>query len=682
MPFRPDIEGIRAIAVLLVVLAHAGVPFLQGGYVGVDVFFVISGFLITSLLFSELERTGTISIRRFYARRAVRLLPAATLVILATLFAAWLWLPVTRFKSIVFDAVSSAFYVINYRLAVNGTDYLASEEAPSPFQHFWSLAVEEQFYLVWPILLILTAVIWRKRPATVRRPIFLVLLLLAVVSFSLSVTQTASAAPWAYFGIHTRAWELALGAFVALSATQAAKLPKALASAISWLGLAAVVTAAVRFDAATEFPGYLALLPTAGAALLIFGGCAKQGDVQGLLSTQPMQLIGKLSYGWYLWHWPLLIIGPAAFGIEPSITAGLGLAGAGLLLAAISYELVENPLRGAPSLRRRPFRGIGLGVAMSGMVALASVLAVTVLPQATGTGNAADPGLELTEGGFTQEQLTELLIEAAETTTVPANLKPSLEDAKDDQPVTYPDGCHLGFDETTAESDCLYGDPNGENTMVLMGDSHAAQWFPALEAIAREAGWRLFNATKSACPVADVATYNSTFDRPYTECIDWRNATFEWITQTRPQLAVISTSDGNSADGQGNLDQLWLDGISSTVDRLQEGDTRVAYLADTPSFAHDVPECIADNLSNVTPCVQATTEGYREPNRRQMVIDMLSQTEVKVIDPGAWICGPETCPVIVGNLMVFKDKHHLSTPYVRMLTPLLADALGFGGSGD
>ncbi|HZE39724.1 MAG TPA: acyltransferase, partial [Stackebrandtia sp.] len=372
--FRPDIEGLRAVAVGAVVLGHAGAPFFHGGYVGVDVFFVISGFLITSLLLRERLGTGRISIKGFYARRVTRLLPASALVVAATLVASWLWLPATRFASIVGDALASAFYLVNDRLAVSGTDYLNADAAPSPLQHFWSLAVEEQFYFVWPVLLIVLTVAWRHRTSIRRKPIAAVLAVLVVVSLAISVVQTSASAPWAYFGTQTRVWELALGALVAVAANRLSAIRSGPAAALTWCGLAAVAVSVLWFDDATAYPGYAAALPVVGAAAVIAGGCARpRGGAGLLLDTGPFQFLGKISYGYYLWHWPVLMIGPAALGVAASLKVNLALVAGALVLALLSYHLIENPVRRRKILKQKPWRGIGLGAALSAGTAAIAV---------------------------------------------------------------------------------------------------------------------------------------------------------------------------------------------------------------------------------------------------------------------------------------------------------------------
>ncbi|GAB3999788.1 hypothetical protein GCM10029992_29600 [Glycomyces albus] len=386
--FRPDIEGLRAIAVGLVVLGHAGFPFLDGGFIGVDVFFVISGFLITSLLLRELSGTGRISVVGFYARRATRLLPMAATVTVATLAAAWLWLPPARLESIAGDALASSLYAVNYRLAVEGTDYLNAEQDPSPFQHFWSLAVEEQFYLVWPLLLLAVALLLRRRPELVRDGLTVVLIAIAGSTFAASAVLTPDDPVWSYFGLHTRGWELAIGALVAVGASAFARAPRPLAAALMWGGLAAVVWSALAFDESTVFPGTAAAVPVLGTAAAIAGGCASPRlGAGGLLALPAFQVLGRLSYGLYLWHWPILMIGPAALGLEATVRLNLVLAAAALGLTAITHEVIENPVRFAKFFKRLPWRGVGLGLALTGSTAALAFAAGSVLaPDATGDG--------------------------------------------------------------------------------------------------------------------------------------------------------------------------------------------------------------------------------------------------------------------------------------------------------
>ncbi|MCY1142461.1 acyltransferase [Actinoplanes sp. Pm04-4] len=335
--FRPDIEGLRAVAVVLVVLFHAGVPGLAGGYIGVDVFFVISGFLITSLMLREIRRTGRLSLIGFYARRARRILPAAALVLVATLLASYQWLGFLRGDEIARDVVWSALFAGNFRFAAEGVDYLASQGAPSPVQHFWSLAVEEQFYFVWPAAVVL--LLWLG----FRWAIGWWLAAAVAGSLAYSIWQTGT---WAYFSPATRGWELGAGCLLALVATRLDRIPYRVATALAGTGLALIVVAAFTFDAATPFPGYAAVLPVLGATLVLAG----RGD--SVLGRWPLVWLGRLSYSFYLWHWPVLVIAEQAYGGPLPATTRALLVAASLGLAVITYACLENPIRRSGHLRR------------------------------------------------------------------------------------------------------------------------------------------------------------------------------------------------------------------------------------------------------------------------------------------------------------------------------------------
>ena len=675
LAFRPDIEGLRAVAVTLVVLSHAGIGLFAGGYVGVDVFFVISGFLITTLLRKEIRARGTISLAGFYARRAVRLLPVSAVVLVATLVASWLWLPATRFRSISWDALFSTFYGINWRLAYEGTEYLNATAAPSPLQHLWSLAVEEQFYLVWPLLLLAVGAGRRARVA---------LAVLVVVSLAVSVRQTPAAAPWAYFGSHTRAWELGLGALVALGAGALARTPRMLAAALTWAGLGAVLLASALFDERTAFPGYAALLPVLGSAAVIAGGIAAGGLGTGrLLGVAPFQLVGKLSYGWYLWHWPVLMIWPAALARDPSIKGNLIFAAGALGLAFVSYHLVENPVRTRRWLRARARRGLSLGLVLS-LSAAALAGAATRLPPPLPTGPAAvDTAAVLAAAPDPQARLTELINGSLVTTRMPANLRPALETAGDELPRVYRDLCHVNYDQSRQDRPCVYGDPAGARTVYLIGDSHAMHWFPALDDLARAHGWKLVALTKSACQLPRVLVYNPVLKRPYTECVQWRDQILERIRADRPDLVVMSSNDldnGGMIDSAGKRvprggladDPLWVRGWQQTWARLDG--IPMVLLQDSPWPLGDASECAATHARRLTSCNRPLAKSVVEPNRRRLVSEAARAAGIRVIDPTSWFC-TSACPVVIGNTLVFKDNSHMTVAYARAIEPVIDRAL-------
>ncbi|BBH63591.1 acyltransferase [Actinoplanes sp. OR16] len=702
--FRPDIEGMRAIAVTLVVLSHAGLATLAGGYVGVDVFFVISGFLITTLLLKELGRTGTVSLTRFYARRAIRLLPASALVLVATLAGAWFWLPSTRFHSISLDALFATFYGINWRLADEGVQYLNADAAPSPLQHFWSLAVEEQFYLVWPLLMLIYAFFWARSrrprsavviptqrtsssppPSPVRpkhRFLTVALILIAAASLAASMTQTRSAAPWAYFGAHTRAWELAIGALVAVAASRLAVLPGRVAAPLTWLGMAAVIGSAFLYDEHTAFPGSAALLPVLGSAAIIAAGCAApRGGAAVVLRTRPFQLIGRYSYSWYLWHWPILMIGPAALGLESSLGLGLALAAGSLVVAVASYHLIENPVRNRQWIKARARRGLAVGLALSAVTAGLALGAGRFTP-AVATGDAvADTSSRLAEAADAEARLRTLLADASRQLTLPANLKPAPEAAAADQPVIYRDGCHIDYPFVAAGNPCAYGDTTATDSIFLLGDSHAAHWFPAVDAIAKERDLKLFSRTKAACQAASVLVFNDVLKRPYSECVEWRDRVFAEIAAQRPKFVVLSSNGGDSGglvtpdnkplDRGPDRDRLWVQAWTRTFDTIERAGAQPVLLLDTPWPAGSAPECVVTRPTAVNECARPAREAFVEPGRREMVAAAARARGVTVVDTRDWFCTSVSCPAVVGNLLVWKDSSHISTAYAAMLTPLL-----------
>ncbi|MEU6857414.1 acyltransferase family protein [Glycomyces sp. NPDC046736] len=681
--WRPDIEGLRALAVGAVIAAHIGFFYSEGGFVGVDVFFVISGFLITSLLLREIDRTGTVSITGFYARRAVRLLPAAVVVLAATLAAAWIWLPRTRLPDIATDAAAAALNVVNIRLARDGTDYLNADVAPSPLQHFWSLAVEEQFYLLWPLLLLGIALlarrIWGGRFASaehLRRrrtmTVALVLAAVAAVSFYWSATRSGSDPVWSYFGIHTRAWELAAGAGVAVAAARLRRLPAWAAAPLSWIGLGLIAASVVVIGEHTTFPGTAAVLPVAGTALVIAAGCAPHRfGATALLRIAPAQYLGKISYGLYLWHWPLVMIGPAMLGVdEPRLRHYLLLMAAAFVLSVATFHLVEQPIRTRKPLVQVPSRALAMGGGLITAALSLSILA-SLQPMPTVSNEEA---AEVTGDDIT---VWDLIGESSDVDIVPSNLTPSLEEARDDTPSIAGDGeCQTDRDSVEVKSECWFGDPDGEKTIVLFGDSHAAQWFPALNQVAEASGWRLLVMVKANCSVPDITEYDKKLGREYTECPEWKDGVFDLLEEVQPD-AVLATAFDRKEIVADDPEKAWVDGWVDSVEALQEVSDEVYYMADSVELEEDPPSCLAENPDNASVCVGDLEESIVDPDRREATVEAVDDAGATVLDPIPWMCDLDegTCPVVVGNLMVYRDTNHLSARFVSELAPQLAAAL-------
>ena len=399
--FRPDVEGLRAVAVILVVLFHADIPWLHGGYVGVDVFFVISGFVITGLLLRERTSTSKTSILAFYGRRCRRILPAATLVIVATVVAAYVVLGVVFANPTAVDARWTAVFLANFHFASIGTDYLNANQPPSPLLNFWSLAVEEQFYLVYPtIFLVVTGL---RTRLSLRTRLVVALVPIIIISLVWSIAQTHANPTAAYYSPLTRAWELALGALIACGTPWLMRFSPTVAASMTWIGLAAIGVAAFSYSASTPYPGILVAVPVIGAGLVIAGGTAvPRMGVEVLLRLSPFQWFGRLSYSLYLWHWPILIIaadeaGKTTLPFRQNIL-WLILA---VVLSIATYELIENPVRHARAFRGRSWLPVGVGVVL---VATSLVVATVALDansaQATSVAGSSygHPGNPLARG--------------------------------------------------------------------------------------------------------------------------------------------------------------------------------------------------------------------------------------------------------------------------------------------
>src|SRR5690625_2407508 len=550
--FRPDIQGLRAVAVGLVLLYHAGVSFIPGGYVGVDVFFVISGFLITGMLVRQSMERGRIDLADFYARRIRRILPAATVVLAFVAVCTLLILPRTRWDEIGVEIIASAFYLVNWVFA-GGTDYLNAEEAASPLQHFWTLAVEEQFYIVWPALLV--ALLWlasidaRKhvdptyRQARIQRYLRIGVALAIIPSFVWSLYYTQANPAPAYFVTTTRLWEIAIGAAIAIFAVQLQKLPDKVGYVLQAGGLLAIVCAGLFYTESTAFPGYAALLPTLGSAGVIIGGMSGRATrgVAAVLNIRPLRWIGDLSYSLYLWHWPLLVFAAYLAGGELRIRYGLLIVVLAIIPSWLSYRFIEEPFRHWKRLKEKSARALRAGaslMATTSIVGIAVLVASSQLSSESTTPLASDEPMGA--------EVAERDPEALEPVSQVSSMTPDVTEVEDDVADVYEDGCHV--DQVSTEFDpCIYGNPDSDYVVALVGDSRAAQWIPTLQRIAEANNWRLETYTKSACALHGVAVNgNSGF---YESCYGWGQNILEHFTgPDAPDHVIASASTYAASD--------------------------------------------------------------------------------------------------------------------------------------
>ena len=669
--FRPDIEGLRAIAIAAVLLCHAGIPFAAGGYVGVDVFFVISGFLITRLLLNEVDRTGGVSLSRFYARRAKRLLPLSAVVLASVVVVSFALFSPVRGAEVSADVVSSALYTANWHFASQSVDYFAQGAEPSPVQHLWSLAIEEQFYLVWPTLLLAVTWLWRRRGGAVRPVLWFTVAAILVGSLVIGIQLTGDQPNAAYFSTFGRAWELALGAALALLG--AVRLPGAVAALLGWAGLAAIALSVLAFDAGTPFPGTAALLPTLGTAALILAGSSVYATARAaparLLSLPPVRYVGRISYSWYLWHWPAIVFATVIWG-PLSLVAALAVTAASWVPTALTHRWVEEPCRRSKSLVAFPRRGLAFGAACMAVAVVAGVMLSSLQPS---LGTA--PLAEVKGAAALDEQTTPQQSATA--------VRPNPLQAREDRSRMYSDGCLVGTTGTKSNK-CVYGDPDGKRTMVLFGDSHAMQYFPAMEELSREHGWRLVALAKAECTPGETEVLSITTGSEYGECETWRERALQRIETMGPKTTVImsgatdytpvATDDGGS--GARARAATLEAGYVATLTRLHRAGLQTAVIKDPPAAESDVPSCVSQELGNLESCA---FRRVRDENREYDARAARTTDGAHLIDVTGEICPDDVCRAVIGNALVYRDKSHLSATFALTLSPWIERGLKQAG---
>jgi peptidoglycan/LPS O-acetylase OafA/YrhL len=637
--FRPDIEGLRGVAVLLVVLGHlTGWP--RGGFIGVDVFFVVSGFLITGLLVSEREKTGRISLRHFYVRRVRRLLPAGVLVLAATCVAAALLLLPGRAHETVLDALWSLFFLANVHFAQLGTDYFSLTRAPSPVQHYWSLSVEEQFYLVWPFLVLSTFAIAARFGWGGRRAITAVAATVVAASLAWSVVSTAGTPAAAYFSSPARAWELGAGALLVLLA------PRRVPAFVGAIGLVGLVVSVVLITPTTAVPGYALVLPVLATVALLARG-------PRLLAVPPLRYVGRISYSLYLWHWPVIVLGATA----PGGTSAAGktvLFATALALSVASYHLVEEPFR-RPSRRR-----ITRSSALVPAYAMSLVLVLVATWFLTLPGSARRPGF-LVPGSVAVEpaaptrpaDLPAEIRAALARSHWPDGLDADLADAG--APEWLHDKC-LDVSDKNADR-CAYGPPTATHTTALLGDSVAVSWLPALRRAASLRTSRIHVLTRRQC-----ANLRGQVSPACTAHQDWALAQ---VRRLRPQLVVLS------ARYQGaQTPQEWRDGTRRMIAELAPYAKRIVVLPPPPESGN-LQACYT-RLSDPQDCTVTVSDRWRTYAGAELEA---AGGAALFVDPRPWFCAQERCPAVVGDSPVMFDGRHLTAAYAAQIAPMLSSVL-------
>ena len=604
-----QIQGLRALAALLVTIFHARL--VPGGFIGVDIFYVISGYLITGLILREIEQTGSLDLNAFYQRRIKRLLPTSVFVLFITAIVGMFVLPAITRDALGRDLFAAAAYISNYLFAWWQNDYQNLNATPSPFIHYWSLAVEEQFYVVWPILLLLLA-------RYGRRAIFWGISITTVLSLLLSVYQTQTSPIWAFYSLPTRAWELGVGALLLFVPEKVWRN-----RFIPWLGVIGIAIATFNFDENTAFPGVNAVLPVFATALLIGSISIWPRAFNDLSNNRISQWLGSISYPLYLWHWPALVLPSSALGRPLRIRERLFCILLTVVLAHLTSKFIEQPLRHKK---------------IEGKKVYLFFVATTITSLVAG-----------------------LIISATSSSMISVkgtNYKFNLIDVME-KPAVYGDDCHVNYGETKSGY-CTYGDTKSNRTLVLYGDSHAAQWFPALEQIALERGYKLISLTKSACPAVDAPREDQGAFKN-VHCEKWRQNSIARIKSIHPDAVITSSFQYfTPPSGFPSKSRWWDDGQRRLLSELRGSSNHLIYISDTPRPLRDIPNCLASRDSHTCDSTEKT---------RNVIINGFEK-----IDPTPWLC-TSYCPAIKDGYVVYRDASHISVAASLALKPELEKAL-------
>lgn len=681
--FRTDIQALRAVAIGLVVLNHLWPVRLPGGYVGVDVFFVISGFLITGHLVGEMRRTGGVRLGAFYARRIRRLLPAALLVLAVSLVLMVVLLPYPRWERGAWEVAASAGYVENWFLASMSVNYSALNDAASVVQHYWSLSVEEQFYIVWPLLLLAALAVARRTGGpTTRRgarartttALVAVVAVVGVLSFAASVIYTIVAPPQAYFATFTRGWEFAVGGAIALFGSRV-PLGRTAADIVSLLGFALIVFAALVYDHTTAFPGYTALVPVLGTAAVILAGerFASLWHAK-VTALRPVQWLGGISYSLYLWHWPLIVVAPFVIGGEATTLSKLMVLAIALVLAALTKRFFEDAGQSWGYWRGSSRRAFGLMI--TGMIVIAALVA-GVLATYSARVAADGPPDDL----------------VASTCEGPSALAPGADCADPFGAADYsvmtmkneyfytPGECGeflplLTYGDLKTTHECDFSRGAEDPTRVwLIGDSHAQQWQGAVFDIAEKNGWIVDTSYYGGCPVADVEFigFRSAWGAADVErCREWSRDLAETVTEDDPDLVITAMAARLQLVDDGTdrpqIDQM-SQGLLDYWKRWNDAGIKVLALADPP-FNAEVrsPDCVLHNADEPQSCARPRAEAH--PADPMVVAGASAGSEsVSVLDLTDRFCDATSCYAVVGGIPVYYDADHLNLEYARLLGP-------------
>ncbi|MFJ8237815.1 acyltransferase family protein [Ureibacillus sp. NPDC094379] len=646
--FRPEIEGVRTVAALLVAIYHIWLGSVSGG---VDVFFIVSGYLITTSLLSRIEKYGKINLFENYLGLAKRLFPLAFIVLLFTTVVSVLIMPKAQWRQIISEVFASAFYFQNWRLSFNSVDYLAQNNEASPLQHFWALSIQGQFYLTWPFIIIFSYFIARKILKTpVRKTLLGVLIAIFTLSLIYSVYITAVNQPWAYFDTLARVWEFSLGGILALLIPYLS-FNKLISLLIGWIGLAIICFTGILLPVSTVFPGFAALLPTSGVILILISAENNSGyGVGRFLGSKPFLLFGNISYGFYLWHFPLLIFYFAYTGNKTvTLLGGIAILLMTFVLSIISTKRIEEPVRKI-SLKQSKGKVVSIVIAFMLPVLIVNTSWEGYVQQS----NESLKGTQSLEDYPGARSIFENI-----NTTPDIEPFPSTALVKEDLPAFYGQPGCVSW-QGSQVTKCSFGVlENPDYIIGLVGGSHSGHWFPALEEIANDLNLKIDVYNQDGCRFTD-----DDFGGVLTEnCMEWNGLVIEELRSNPPSL-VFTTANVNNGDTipEGYLSQ-W---------KKLEGITEIFAIRDNPRMKQDIPLCLEREKENNN-CSISRDKALSE-------IPPWENTEgipgnVTFGDLSDYFCDNQTCPPVIGNVIVYRDKHHITTAYSRTLAPALKEQL-------
>ncbi|MGZ7012044.1 MAG: acyltransferase family protein [Acidimicrobiales bacterium] len=642
-PFRADIDGLRAVAILLIVAFHAKLPFFDGGFVGVDVFFVISGYLITRNLLDESGATGRVRLLTFWSKRVRRLVPALALMVAVVLAASIVIMPIVDLRDIAKQGASAAVYVSNMLFARQSQSYFGADVELSPFLHTWSLGVEEQFYLVWPVIVaVVVAVMARSRHR--RRVIAGVFAAIFVASFTLNLRLSGNGT-WAFFGLPARAWEFAGAGLLAILLGSRVPRTVVLRWGLAGAGAAFIVVATLTFSGSTTYPGAAALLPVVGTMLLIAAGAGAGLRAVGLttvLSTRSMGWIGRVSYSWYLWHWPFIILLVQATGHDETAIRLVAVV-LSLPLAYLALRFVENPLRFRPRLIgsvRRTFVLGGVATVMALLVAGGTVLAAERKPTTT---------------------LDEQLL------AVKDNFFP---------------GCV--WQQTPGGTRvCSALGVSATDLLLVVGDSHAAMWFNEIATVAADHGLRAVLLSASSCPGIDVAVQPGVGGTSIADCQKIHRDRPQVIDELKPKGEIlVETSHyvvldaGGATPDTATQAEIWRTALGSFVDSTSQAGVKAGVILDNPRLSESASVCIGRTRS---------IEACRTPRDQAMApilplrdaeLDLTSSRGIPTVDPVPLLCSQARCLLQIDDQILFGDDNHLTNAATKLFAQQIDELIG------